>query len=48
MDDGNTNNPEKVAEEMFLAMYLLECDDPSRYNTLWSSIRNNSLVGAYH
>ena len=30
------------------AMAFLECADPSRYNTSLSSLRNNSLTGAYY
>ena len=47
-DYSNNTNPEKVAKDKFLAMYFLECDEPVRYNTLWSSIINNYLTGADH
>ena len=47
-DDGNTNNPEKVVEDKFLAMAFLEYSEPEKYNTLWYSLRNNFLTGADH
>ena len=37
-----------MTEDKFLAMDFLECDEPERYNTLWSSLRNNPLNGADH
>ena len=45
---GITNNPEKVVEDKFLAMALLEYSEPERYNTLLYSLRNNFLTGADH
>ena len=48
MDDGNNTNPEKVAEDDFLAMAFIECADPVRYKTLLSILRNNSFTGEDH
>lgn len=44
-DNGNTTNPEKVAEDKFLAIAFLVCSDPLIYKNLWYSLRNNSLTG---
>ena len=46
--DGDTTNPEKLAEDKFLDTAFLECSIPERYKTLWYSLRNNSLTGEYH
>ena len=47
-DYEKNTNPEKLAEDKFLSMALLECYEPVRYKTLWYSIRNNSLTGTDH
>ena len=47
-NDGKNTNPEKVAEEKFLAIAPLECANLVRYKTLWSSLRSNYLTGADH
>ena len=44
-NDGNTANPEKVAEDKFLAMAFLECANHVRLKTLWYSLRKNHLTG---